>query len=246
MFDVAEIVYAGAVMLAASIVVSTVAFGMGMVATPFLLLALDPQTIVVVVNVFGVGIFATIVLQERRNIPYREVVPFSAAGLVGVPIGIAVLTSADEGFLRIGITVLILALAAVVVLDLQGNRRLPTALGIAIAFVVGATTASFGIGGPLTAIFFLSRYSERHVMRASLSLFHLTIMGTGVVGYAFTGLLTAERLALIAAVAVPVFVGFRIAGYLTNRMNDELFRKGVIAIIIATSMLVLGRELAAL
>ncbi len=246
MFDVAEIVYAGVVMLAASIVVSTVAFGMGMVATPLLLLALDPQTIVVMVNVFGVFVFATIVFQDRRTIPYREVLPFSAAGLVGVPIGIAVLTTADESFLRIGITVLILALATVVALDLQGGRRLPTLLGIGIAFVVGATTASFGIGGPLTAIFFLSRYSDRYLMRASLSLFHLTIMGTGVIGYAFTGLITADLLVLIAAMALPVLVGFRIAGYLTTRMNDELFRKGVIAIIVVTSVLVLGRELTAL
>ena len=84
MFDVTEIIYASIVMLAASIIVSTVAFGMGMVAIPFLILALDLQTTVVMVNVFGVGIFATIVIQEWKKIPYRENFPFLIAGISGV------------------------------------------------------------------------------------------------------------------------------------------------------------------
>lgn len=246
MFELTEVIYTSMVMLVASTVVSTVAFGMGMVAIPFLILALDLQTAVVMVNVFGVGVFATIVIQEWKTIQYRENFPFLIAGVSGVPIGIAVLTSLNQGILRTSVALLILALATVVAITPKNRRRIPTSVGIAISILVGATTTSLGIGGPLGAIFFLSRYPDRYMMRASLSLFHLTIMSIAVVGYGFINILTVERVVLIAGMSIPVIIGFCLAGYLTKRLNNDLFRKGVIITIMVTSLITLGNEVSAL
>ena len=68
-------------------------------------------------------------------------------------------------------------------------------------------------------------------------------MGTGVVGYAVAGLFTAQRLALILIVAVPVLAGFWLSGPLRRRLSERSFRIGVLAVIITTSASVLVGEL---
>ena len=63
-----------------------------------------------------------------------------------------------------------------------------------------------------------------------------------VVGYGVAGLYTQERLVLILVVIVPVMLGLRLGGFLLKHMNEQLFPRAVISVIVATSLTVLVRE----
>ncbi len=52
-----------------------------------------------------------------------------------------------------------------------------------------------------------------------------------------------ERAVLTGIIAAPVGVGFWLAVLLHRRINEAVFRRLAIAVIILTSLLVLGREL---
>ena len=230
-------------MFVGAIVAGTAGFGMGMTASPFLLLVLDPQTVVVVTNAMGIVVFTVVLYQSRRALPLKEMSVIAAAGLAGTPVGVFVLSTMSPNLLRIGISVLIMLTAIAVVTNagtLLGRSR---RLGPVVGFVVGSIIAAFGIGGPLMVLYLLARGWSSQMLRASMSFFFLINMSTGVVGYAVTGLYTKERVIMTLIVAVPVLLGFSLAGLLLKRLNEDTFRRGVIAVIVFTSTIILAREL---
>ena len=224
-------------------VYSATGFGIAMTAMPISLLAIsDPQTAVVVVNTGGVSAGILIAIQARKDIPYRDAVPIVVAGVFGVPFGVAILKFADPTIIRIGIVVLILALAALSLKEFEGEIPFAGVLGVAAGFVVGATLTAFAVGGPLIVLFLLARRLGRRSVRGAMALFLLVIAGIGVIAYASTGLYNAERLSLVAIVLIPSFVGFALGGLLIQRMSERIFRYVVLGIIGLSSMAVLVPE----
>lgn len=241
--DTLEILVATTAMFVGAIVASTTGFGMGMTASPFLLLVLEPRTVVVIVNVLGLALFSIVLFQSRRDLPFREMVVIGAAGLAGTPVGVFVLSALSATVLRIGISVLIMLTAVAVVTNAGAVLGKSRRLGPPVGFLVGAMVSGFGIGGPLLVLYLLDRGWSRQVMRASLSFFFLLNMSTGVVGYGVAGLYTKERVALMLIVAPLVLAGFWLGGILLRRLDERTFRRGVIAVILFTSTTILAREL---
>ena len=237
---VAAIVFAGA------LVFCTVGFGIGVASFPLLLLLLDPQTAVVVINTVSLPMFALVIWQTRRHIPARQVLPVAAAGLVGVPVGIFILRDSDAVFLRIAIAALIIALTLLAAFNTRWTLPRSTPIGMGVGFAVSVILNAFGVGGALMALAWLSHKMSSHALRGSLSLYFLAVEGTGVMGYGAAGLLTEERLQLIGISLVPVAVGWGLALLILRRINETMFRRLVIVAIIATSMMVLVREVASL
>ena len=233
-------------MFIGSTVLSTVGFGIGMTTIPVLLFVFDPQTVIVVVNSVSLLLFTLIVYQNRAELPRRRVIPWAAAGLAGVPVGVILLRDADSALLKIAISAVIIALTLVVSSNVRAPIPRGAVAGLVVAFVVSVMLNALGIGGPVIALYALAQGWSRNAVRGALSLYFLVVEAAGVVGYGFAGLLTAERLWLILIVIAPVLLGFWVATLLVRRMNDEMFRRAAVAVILVTSAMVLVREISAL
>ena len=243
---VPEIVSTALVILASATVASTVGFGLGITATPVLLLVLGPQTVVVVANAVSALIYVLILAQSRHELPVRRVAPFAVAGALGAPVGVVVLATVSATALRISIAVLILALSAAIALNFRGAVPRPRLLGPAMGFGTGGLIAALGIGGPIMALFLLGQGMESRKLRVSLAFYFLGMSGMALIGYAFAGLYTAERAVLLLAAAAPALGGFWLGSRLLRHMNEAVFRRGVLVVITLSSLLVLARELVSL
>ena len=229
-----------------STALSATGFGIGMVAMPGLLFVLEPQTAVVVLNTIAIAIEAWIVVQSRRDIPFREVLPIAAAGALGVPLAIYILKFADPSIMRIGISVLVLMFAAIATVNFQRDFPYSRVVGILAGFVVGVVLPAFGVGGPLVTLYLLTRNWQRRSVRAGMAFYLLVLDVFGIAGYAVAGLYTAERLTLIALMAIPMLAGLGLGAMLLKLMSERVFRYVVVTIIISSSMLVLVREVISL
>ena len=241
--EVSEAVAAAFIILAAATVVGTVGFGLGITASPLLLLVFDPKTVVVFTNTVSTVIFVMIIVQDRRDIPLAKVAPLSVAGVLGAPLGVAVLTIASATALRVAIVTIILALAAAVAMNFRGSVPRPGLVGPPLAFSTSGMIAALGIGGPIMALFLLGQGVERRALRVSLAVYFLAMGVVAMGGYVVADLYTAERLWLLAIAAVPAVVGFRLASVVLRRMNEVVFRRGVIGVTVVSSLMVLGREI---
>lgn len=244
--SIEQVLAFAAIVFVGALVFCTVGFGIGVASFPLLLLLVDPKTAVVVINTVSLPMFALVIWQTRRHIPVRQVLPIAAAGLVGVPVGIFILRDSDAVFLRIAIATLIIALTLLAAFNTRWSLPRSTPIGMGVGFAVSVILNAFGVGGALMALAWLSHRMSSHALRGSLSLYFLAVEGAGVIGYGAAGLLTEERLQLIGISLVPVVLGWGLALLILRRINETMFRRLVIVAIIATSMMVLVREVASL
>lgn len=171
--------------LAASTVMGTVSFGMGTVAGPILLLIHDPWTTVVTCNALGAFVVAMVLVQTRHYIRLRSALPLTIGGMFGVPVGVRMLSIANQGPLRLAIGVITLAMIIPYLIDFfrsqlgrttpfgqktqskisENIRRVTTTLtnsagspwlGPFAGFLGALLVAAFGVGGgPLVAVYVL-------------------------------------------------------------------------------------------
>ena len=244
--DWQELAVVCASLLVGGVVLGIGGFGISMTAAPFMLAVTDPVTVVVIVNAVALVMYGAVLYETRKHIPVRGMTPVGLAGLAGVPIGVIFLAAADASILRVSITVAILALAVVVGMNLQRPVPRPRLVGPALGFTVGVMIASLGLGGPLLVIFLLTQGALRQGVRASMAYFFFPIEIASVIGFAVAGLFTAERVTLMLAAIPAALVGFWISTLLGRRMNERVFRRVVVGIIVTTSITVLGREIVSL
>lgn len=225
---------------------SATGFGIGMVAMPGLLFVLEPQTAVVVLNTVAIAIEAWIVVQARREIPFREILPIAVAGALGVPFAVLILKLADPGIMRIGISLLVLISAATATFNFQREFPYSRVVGVLSGFTVGVVLPAFGVGGPLVTLYLLTRSWQRQSVRAAMAFFLLTLDVFGIAGYAVAGFYTAERMILIALMAIPMLAGLGLGALILRLMSERIFRYAVVTLIVSSSVLVLVKEMISL
>ena len=244
--DIFHIVFTSLILMGAAFVIGAIGFGFGLTTSPLLLLILDPQTVVVVINVVAILAFSLILLETREHLRNRELAPMAIAAVLGTPIGVFALSTLDASVLRIAIGVLVLVLTAMVVFNAEWRVPYPRISGPVLGLISSACTTGLAIGGPILVLFFLGRRMDRNGVRASMAFFFTIMYITAAIGYAIQGLFTSERLILIAAATPAVALGYWIATKLTGRMNERIFRPTVVGVIVVSSLVVIGREIATL
>lgn len=229
--------------IAAAFLAGIVAFGFGMVISPFLLLIMEPQDVVVVVNMVAFPIYILVFSQTREQF-YRPMgLPFALAAIAGVPVGTLILSTADSSVLRLAIVATILVLMFPVALSIRMRLPMPSVTGPLIVWTASVIMSGLIVGGPLIVLFAMAQNLSRDATRAIVS-FSLSAISVGTaIAYAGTGLFTGERLLLILVLIPPMLLGFRLSSYAVRRINDKAFHYLVMFIIVLFSITVLGREL---
>ena len=239
-----QLVVTGLMMFLGCTALSATGFGIGMVAMPGLLLSLEPQTAVVMLNTVAIAVEAWIVVQARKGIPFREVLPIVVAGALGVPFAVLILKFADPGIMRIGISIFVLISAAFATFNFQREFAYSKVVGVLAGFAVGVVLPAFGVGGPLVTLYLLTRRWQRQAVRAAMAFFLLTLDVFSIAGYAVAGFYTTERMTLIALMVIPMLAGLGLGALILKLMSERIFRYAVVMIIILSSMMVLVREVA--
>ena len=92
------------------------------------------------------------------------------------------------------------------------------------------------------ALYLLRKDREVDHLRCSLAVFFLVVMGSSLVGYTASGLLTSERILMILVALGPAILGFRASSLFLKRMDHAVFRKTILAFIVVSSLLILVQE----
>ena len=225
-----------------SFVLSTVGFGIGIAGTPFMLLSMSAPEVVVVINTVSLFVFALLIRKTRKSIEYKQILFPTVLGIVGVPVGVYLLGIVNPSTLRVVMAFVIVACGS-----LAGWRRtsIPDngSLFLTVSFLVGILLTVSGIGGPIMALIAVSKNWTQDTIRGSLSFYFLFVEGAAVVGYLLFGFLSKDLFVLVGVGIIPAILGFTLASNIVKRINERIYRSTVIAIIIASGVSVLGKEI---
>ena len=238
-----ELAVAIAMVTLGGVVLGTVSFGLGSVASPVLLILIGAKPTVVIVNTFVVIQLSLVLSRTWRHIDLSVTKGVIIGGIAAAPLGVFVLNVSDPGVLRIVIG------AGIVVMGLLNlaEMRIPIATfpgsGMAYGFVSCLTTTAISIGGPLGGIYAVAQRWPTPTIRAALATMFGISSLLAVVLFAFTGLYTRDTLINIGLLLPGLLVGFGIANLLVGRLNERAFRLVVIVLVLMGGGMVLGREL---
>ncbi len=240
-----EILLLQLVVVVVSAAAGIVAFGFAMSVTPFFLIFLDASLVIEMNIVLTAVLFATVIPQVRRHIIPGTLMAMLAGGALGIIPGLLVLQALPAEALG-----LILTLVVIVTALLAASNRFPhfqreRVAGGVVGFVFTFINAGLALGGPIPALFGLNQRWTRDQIRAMLSAFFLATGLAIIAAHVLSGRLGQQEF-ISALLFVPaLLLGSLIASILAGRINERLFRKLVVIVLLAASFGVLGREIAA-
>lgn len=214
-------------------------FGSALVAVPLVALVVDPVVAVVSVTLVSTVIAGSGAVRERAHVERPVAGRLLVTGLVGMPLGLVVLSVASDTVLQI-----LMALSIAIALVLIGTGvRLPRRGGATngCGLLSGALLTATGMNGPPLVVAVDAHCSEPRRLRGTLQVVLFGQDLAAVLGFAVLGRLSAEAL-VVAAVGILVSpIGWWLGDRVFHRLDARAFRRVMfVGLSASAATLVLG------
>lgn len=261
MFDVASVIPPNAVLavgiFAGAFVAGFAGFGLAAAAGAFLLHVIDPRTAVPLMMLCSVAAQAMGLIHLRKTLIFKPAAPFICGGLAGLPVALVLFQSTDSDTFRTAFG-LFLVLYSIWAISRQLSRRHPALFpsqtsavmgssapprsSLADAFprpvvgffagIVGGMTA---MPGALVSVWADSKGLGKNEQRSLVQPFILVMQLSALAMMLVTpDLLSPELLELSLLSVVPLGLGTAFGLYCFGRVDAEVFRFVVLAIVLAS------------
>jgi uncharacterized membrane protein YfcA len=213
----AALVYLAASALTAGLARGLSGFGGALIFVPLASAVVGPRWAAPLLLLMDSVSAAGLVPNAWRKAVRREVSVMASGALLGVPLGVWLLTRADPLALRWGIAAIVTAALVVLVSGwrYRGRRTRPVTAGVGL--VAGVLSGTAQVGGPPIVAYWLSSPLSPEVVRANLVLYFAISTVFSYVAYVTGGLLTVGLLLLALLIgpvyALGIFAGSRLFGF---------------------------------
>lgn len=222
--------------------------GTALFALGFYLLVLDPVTAVAVVALMSVitGLQGLWVVRAAIFAQPARLARFLGPGLVGVPLGILLLSSIDATTLRIGIAVFLVTYGAYFSFRaaLPRFERTTPVLDSLIGFVGGVMGGAASVSGAIPAMFLSLRPWPKAETRAVLQPFNVAILGSTVALLALRGAYDARAVTALLVTVPTGLVAAQVGLFVFRRLSDDMFRRLLIGLTLVLGAAILLQEIA--
>lgn len=185
-------------------------FGAALIFVPLASTAIGPKIAVPLLLVVD-GILTIGLIPDAMKWGDRPSILAMAVGaVVGVPIGVYLLTQLDPLLIRWSIAFLVLSLLALLMSGWRYHGRPKAPLTALVGMVSGLLSGIAQVGGPPVVAYWLGAALDRTVVRANIILYFAISTVLSAVSYVWGGLITAE--VLVLAVLVAPFYGLGLWG----------------------------------
>jgi uncharacterized protein len=225
-------VIAGAV--AAGFVQGLSGFAFGMVAMAFWAWSVAPQLAGPLV-VFCALLGQLLAIGSIRHSFERHLVlPFIGGGVLGVPLGAALLPHIDQLEFKAAIGGLLLLWCPIMLLagrlpQIEGGGRVADA---AVGVVGGIMGGLGGLSGPAPTLWCMLRGWGKDTQRAIFQSFNLAMQTLTLAVYVASGLVTGDALRLFAVAAPAMLVPVLLGARLYARLSQTAFRQLILVLLL--------------
>lgn len=211
-------------------------FGSAMVYMPLASTVLGPVSALVSMVVFDVIGPLPNVPRALRDCQKTEVLRLGAGLVLGLPVGLAVLTRLPEGPFRWAVSLTALGLLAIILSGWRYRRARTTATLVGTGALGGALSGSTGMAGAPALILYLAGREETRTIRATLLLYLLLgdVLALALLGG--SGRLDAADIWL-GLVLTPVYLAANVLGAALFTEKSERVYRAVAYVLIGLSAL---------
>lgn len=230
-------IFAICAVLFAAFIRGLAGFGFALILAPVLLLILSPAA-VVVINLF-LGLLSSIVvmLHSFARIDFKRVLPMALSSLLGIPLGVWIISVVAPPILKIFIGVVIVCFAVLVAFGFRktfAGERMSS--GVA-GFFSGILSSSTSLGGPPIVLFMHSQDWPKDIIHPSLAGYFLFLGSCSLGALSLSGQVTTETIISAASLAPALLAGTGLGMVVFHRVNARFFRGFSVAIVICAGLL---------
>jgi uncharacterized membrane protein YfcA len=223
------------------IVTGLAGFAMGLVVSGVWLHLLTPEQTASLIAGYGLLTQTYSIWKLRHGLQWRSAMPFVFGGLVGVPIGTALLTYMNPDYLRVGVGILLIVYSTY---SLARPHLKPMHAGFAVetgvGFLNGVLGGLTGLSGPIITMWCQLRGLPKDFQRGIyqpviLSAFVLTAISLGI-----AGAITAELARLYLLGLLPLAAGMWLGLKLYNHLDEATFRKVILVLLLLSGLVLIA------
>jgi uncharacterized membrane protein YfcA len=236
----------GIALLIAAFVKGATGLGFPLIATPTVALLLDIRTAVTVLILPNLFMDSAQVM--RDGLPYEIFRRFKALlvpTIVGVFLGTMVLVKTPLWVLNLGLGVMVLIfvfshlLRFDFIVSAQQEKLLSPLFGFLSGFLNGVTNAA----GPILAIYFYSLKLEKRTFVKSLATIFVTTKLAQLIAVSTWNLFNWYTIKFSVLVLLFTLVGFYTGIRAQDRVNQQTFNRGLLALLSLIGALLIARSL---
>lgn len=221
--------------------------GTALFALGFYLVVLEPVTAVAIVALMAVlaGVQGLWVVRAEIPAQRARILRFVLPGLIGVPIGLALLSNLSPGPLRLGIAALLILYGGYFTFrtSLPAFKRPTPFADITIALTGGILGGAAGVSGALPSIWLSLRPWPKAVTRAVLQSFNMVILSTTVALLAWRGAYDQTALTALLVTIPTGLIAAQVGIAVFKRLTDTGFRRLLIGLCLLMGLGILLSEL---
>jgi len=233
--------------LLAGFVTGFTGFGTGLVASGLWFHALPAAMVPPLVAISSVAAQCAGLATIRPKFSWTAARPYLVGGILGVPLGVAALTSLSPDALRLSIGVFLLAYSLARLLQdrpwsLAG--RAGAGADGAIGAIGGFLGGFAGLSGPVPIIWLQGKGLSFERQRAIFQPYNMAILSFATAAMGWGGAITRDLLP-VAAMALPVtLLGAWIGGRLYRRASEKLVIRVVLGLLMLSGVVLIAQSLA--
>ena len=213
------------VVFLATLIRSTFGFGEALIAVPLLALSMPIEIAAPVAVLLSITIAAVVVLQDWRKIHVRSTGWLLAPTLLGIPLGVVLLTSAHQQAVKAALAIVIMSFSGYFLL-----RRKPIELRrdsrvwlLGCGFAAGVLGGAYGMNGPPLVIYgAMRRWSPQH-FRATLQGYFLPASVVAMAGYWLAGVWIPAVTHYYLVSLLVVLPGIYLGRFINHRLQGDAF-----------------------
>jgi uncharacterized membrane protein YfcA len=179
-------------------------FGSGLIAVPLLAHTLPLTFVVPFVMVLDLTAALILGGYDKKHIRWDEVKPIIPATLIGVMLGVTLLTNLPREPLLTALGIFVIVFGLRSLLNIHGDRPVARGWAYPAGFSGGLIGALFNTGGPPYVIYYSHRIKDKTEFRATLSGIFLLDSTFRMLMFLVAGLLFQENLLIALLLALPV------------------------------------------
>jgi len=212
-------------------------FAMGLVVSGVWLHIISPDQNALLIVLCGLVTQGSGIWRVRNAMSWRAVLPFIVGGALGVPAGTALLTTVDQGTLRITMGILL------VIYSLYGLLRpalrpvkggIPAEVGVGVANgLIGGLT---GLGGIAVTIWCQLRGGPKDAQRAIFQPVMFATFAMTAISLAVAGAYTREAMKLYLLALPALIAGIWCGLKLYGKLDDAAFRRVILILLLASGI----------
>jgi uncharacterized protein len=220
-------------------------FGTGLAALGIWLHAIEPAAAASLVVVCSVIAQTLTMRTVWHAVKPARVLPFVLPGLLGVPVGVALLDRLDPKPFKLAVGVLLVLFSGFLLLvrrplHLRFGGRAADGL---VGFAGGVLGGLAGLSGVLPTLWASVRGWGRDERRAVFQVFNWSVLSAALAAHALLGLITAE-VAWLVLLALPGTTGGAWLGARAyRRLSDKRFGEVVLGLLLASGLVLVWNAL---